>query len=140
MITTQQNGANVSVRLAARSINPLSRLFQRDGALLGQLESRRPTLLRSSSASTPNRPATILTRSPDGADASASGRCMHMLDAYNALLRRLENLGVPVLATLGGEISGHAFGTGAGLPSPHRPAGRAFQPAAGAAGTGAGGR
>jgi 3-hydroxyacyl-CoA dehydrogenase/enoyl-CoA hydratase/3-hydroxybutyryl-CoA epimerase len=36
--------------------------------------------------------------------------CMHMLDAYNALLRRLENLGVPVLATLGGEISGHAFG------------------------------
>jgi hypothetical protein len=64
MITTQQNGANVSVLLAARSINPLSRLFQRElAALLDQLESRRPTLLRSSSASTPNRPATITSSS-----------------------------------------------------------------------------
>lgn len=112
MITTHQNGASVSVLLAARSINPLSRLFQRElAALLDQLESHRPQL------------GTVIIgfdADPDGSHhaldhlmaltPAQAADCMHMLDAYNALLRRLENLGVPVIATLGGAIGGHAFG------------------------------
>lgn len=112
MITSHRNGRHISVLLAARGINPLSRLFQRElAALLDKLEAQRP------------QPAAVLI----GFDAGPADRgherehllaltpaqaadCMHMLDAYNALLRRLENLELPVTATLGGEISGHAFG------------------------------
>jgi len=110
MITTQRNGQSVSVLLAARSINPLSRLFQRElGALLDKLEAQRTRL-----------DAVIVSF-----DAQAAGRshelehlitpaqaadCMHLLDAYNGLLGRLETLGVPLIATLSGEISGHALG------------------------------
>ncbi|MYM25988.1 hypothetical protein GTP46_25495 [Duganella sp. FT135W] len=112
MITTHQNNGQITVLLAARSINPLSRLFQRElAALLDQLESRRAKLdavIISFDADTVDRSHELehlmaLTRAqaPD---------CMHMLDAYNTLLRRLEGLGVPVIATLAGEISSHAFG------------------------------
>ncbi|MTV40863.1 enoyl-CoA hydratase/isomerase family protein [Duganella radicis] len=110
MITAHRNGHTVSVLLAARSINPLSRLFQRElAALLDQLESQRARLA-----------AVII-----GFDAETAGRghelehpitpaqavdCLRMLDDYNALLHRLETLGVPVTATLGGDISGHALG------------------------------
>lgn len=112
MITTHQNGGNVSVLLAARSINPLSRLFQRElAALLDQLESRRPQLgaviigFDAGPAGSSHELDHLMALTP-----AQAADCMHMLDAYNALLRRLENLGVPVIATLGGEISGHAFG------------------------------
>lgn len=112
MITTHQNGRGINVLLAARGINPLSRLFQRElAALLDKLEAQRPQLA-----------AVII-----GFDADRAGRdherehllaltpaqaadCMHMLGAYNGLLLRLENLEVPVTATLDGEVSGHAFG------------------------------
>ncbi|RZT10664.1 Enoyl-CoA hydratase/isomerase [Duganella sp. CF402] len=112
MITTHQNGGNVSVLLAARNINPLSRLFQRElGALLDQLESRRPQLgaviigFDAEPAGSSHELDHLMALTP-----AQAADCMHMLDAYNALLRRLENLGVPVIATLAGEISGHAFG------------------------------
>jgi 3-hydroxyacyl-CoA dehydrogenase/enoyl-CoA hydratase/3-hydroxybutyryl-CoA epimerase len=112
MITTHQNGGNVSVLLAARSINPLSRLFQRElAALLDQLESRRPQLgaviigFDAEPVGSSHEHDHLMALTP-----AQAADCMHMLDAYNALLRRLENLGVPVIATLGGEISGHAFG------------------------------
>jgi 3-hydroxyacyl-CoA dehydrogenase/enoyl-CoA hydratase/3-hydroxybutyryl-CoA epimerase len=112
MITTQQNGGNVSVLLAARSINPLSRLFQRElAALLDQLESRRPQLgaviigFDAEPAGSSHEHDHLMALTP-----AQAADCMHMLDAYNALLHRLENLGMPVIATLGGEISGHAFG------------------------------
>lgn len=112
MITTYQNGANVSVLLAARSINPLSRLFQRElAALLDQLEARRPKLgaviigFDAEPAGSNHELEHLMALTP----AQATD-CMHMLDAYNTLLRRLENLGVPIVATLSGDISGHAFG------------------------------
>jgi 3-hydroxyacyl-CoA dehydrogenase/enoyl-CoA hydratase/3-hydroxybutyryl-CoA epimerase len=112
MITTHQNGANVFVLLAARSINPLSRLFQRElAALLDQLESRRPRLgaviigFDAEPAGSNHELEHLMALTP-----AQAADCMHMLDAYNALLRRLENLGVPVVATLSGEINGHAFG------------------------------
>jgi 3-hydroxyacyl-CoA dehydrogenase/enoyl-CoA hydratase/3-hydroxybutyryl-CoA epimerase len=112
MITTHQNGPTVSVLLAARSINPLSRLFQRElAALLDQLESRRPRLgaviigFDAEPAGSKHELEHLMALTP-----AQAADCMHMLDAYNALLRRLENLGVPVVATLGGDISGHAFG------------------------------
>lgn len=112
MITTHQNGANVSVLLAARGINPLSRLFQRElSALLEQLESRRPRLgaviigFDAGAAGSRHELDHLMALTP-----AQAADCMHMLDAYNALLRRLENLGVPVVATLSGDIRGHAFG------------------------------
>jgi 3-hydroxyacyl-CoA dehydrogenase/enoyl-CoA hydratase/3-hydroxybutyryl-CoA epimerase len=112
MITTHQNGANITVLLAARSINPLSRLFQRElAALLDQLESRRPKLgaviigFDAEPAGSNHELEHLMALTP-----AQAADCMHMLDAYNALLRRLENLGVPVVATLSGEISGHALG------------------------------
>lgn len=112
MITTQHNGAHVSVLLAARGINPLSRLFQRElAALLEQLESRRPRLgavivgFDAEPAGSRHELAHLMALTP-----AQAADCMHMLDAYNALLRRLERLGVPVVAALSGEIGGHALG------------------------------
>jgi 3-hydroxyacyl-CoA dehydrogenase/enoyl-CoA hydratase/3-hydroxybutyryl-CoA epimerase len=112
MITTHQNGAHITVLLAARSINPLSRLFQRElAALLDQLESRRPTLgaviigFDAEPAGSKHELEHLMALTP-----AQAADCMHMLDAYNSLLRRLEHLGMPVVATLSGEISGHAFG------------------------------
>lgn len=112
MITTHQSGAHITVLLAARSINPLSRLFQRElAALLDQLESRRPQLgaviigFDAEPAGSHHELEHLMALTP-----AQAADCMHMLDAYNALLRRLENLGVPVAATLSGEISGHALG------------------------------
>ncbi|WP_343733069.1 enoyl-CoA hydratase/isomerase family protein [Duganella sp.] len=112
MITAHQNGRSVSVLLAARRINPLSRLFQRElAALLDKLETQRPQLtavLIGFDADTADRNhelehlmALTPVQAPD---------CMHMLAAYHALLRRLEHLGLPVTATLSGDLCGHAFG------------------------------
>ncbi|MQA18724.1 enoyl-CoA hydratase-related protein [Rugamonas rivuli] len=112
MITTHQNGGAITVMLAARAINPLSRLFQRElAALIDILEAKRTTLH-----------GVIIGFHAEPSDfdhelehlmaltAAQAGDCMHMLGAYNALLRRLENLGIPVIATLGGAVSGHALG------------------------------
>jgi 3-hydroxyacyl-CoA dehydrogenase/enoyl-CoA hydratase/3-hydroxybutyryl-CoA epimerase len=112
MITTHQNGASLTVLLAARSINPLSRLFQRElTALLDKLESRRTQLnaviigFDTETVDRSHELEHIMALTP-----AQAADCMHMLDAYNALLRRLEGLGVPVTATLSGDISGHALG------------------------------
>ncbi|OFA00886.1 enoyl-CoA hydratase-related protein [Duganella sp. HH101] len=112
MITTHQNGGAITVMLAARAINPLSRLFQRElAALIDILEAKRTTLH-----------GVIIGFHAEPSDfdhelehlmaltAAQAGDCMHMLGAYNALLRRLESLGIPVIATLGGAVSGHALG------------------------------
>lgn len=112
MITTHHSGATVTVLLAVRSINPLSRLFQRAlGDLLDQLESRRTRL-----------DAILIGFDADGAHRShelnhlmaltpaQAADCMQMLASYNALLLRLESMGVPVTAMLRGEVSGHALG------------------------------
>ncbi len=112
MITTHQNGRTVSVLLAARRINPLSRLFQRElAALLDKLETQRPQLT-----------AVLIGFDADAAEhhhelehlmaltPAQAADCMQMLAAYHALLRRLEQLGLPVTATLSGDVGGHAFG------------------------------
>ena len=112
MITTHQTGGAVTVMVAARAINPLSRLFQRElGALLDKLETGRAGLH-----------GVILGFDAEAADSdhevehlmalttAQAGDCMHMLAAYNRLLRRLECLGIPVVATLAGAVSGHALG------------------------------
>ena len=112
MITTHQNGATITVMLAARAINPLSRLFQRElEALIDKLEAQRPRLS-----------GVILGFHAEGGDSdhelehlmaltpAQAGDCMRMLGAYNALLRRLESLGIPLIATLSGAVTGHALG------------------------------
>lgn len=112
MISTRARGNHLDVLLTARAINPLSRLFQRElAALLDQLEARRP------------RPASVVVAFSNEAGANAhelehlmtltpaqAGDCMQMLGTYNALLRQLELLGLPVTAVLDGEVSGHALG------------------------------
>jgi len=112
MITTHQNGTTITVMLAARAINPLSRLFQRElAALIDKLEARRPRLsgvivgfhAEAGDSDHELEHLMALTR-------AQAGDCMQMLGAYNALLRRLENLGIPVIATLSGAVSGHALG------------------------------
>ncbi|MYM96642.1 fatty acid oxidation complex subunit alpha [Rugamonas sp. FT81W] len=112
MITTHQIGGTITVMVAARAINPLSRLFQRElGALLDKLEAGRSGLH-----------GVIIGFDAEATDsdhelehlmaltAAQAGDCMLMLAAYNRLLRRLECLGIPVVATLGGAVGGHALG------------------------------
>jgi enoyl-CoA hydratase/carnithine racemase len=112
MITTHQNGGTITVMLAARAINPLSRLFQRElGALIDKLESQRSQLhgvivgFHSEAADADHELEHLMALT-----TAQAGDCMHMLGAYNALLRRLESLGIPVIATLSGTVSGHALG------------------------------
>lgn len=112
MITTHLNGNVLSVLLTARAINPLSRLFQRELAgLLALLEARREQLsavifgFSSDAGATAHELEHLMTLTP-----AQAADCMQMLGAYNALLRKLETLGVPVLAMLSGDISGHALG------------------------------
>nr|WP_315261496.1 enoyl-CoA hydratase/isomerase family protein [uncultured Duganella sp.] len=112
MITTHQNGSTATVLLAARAINPLSRLFQRELAtLLEQLELRRGKLsaIIIGFDAEPNATRHELAHLLALTSAQAAD-CMHMLGAYNTLLRRMENLGPPVVAALSGDISGHALG------------------------------
>ncbi|MRW83682.1 hypothetical protein GJ698_06195 [Pseudoduganella sp. FT26W] len=112
MISTHQNGGALTALLAARAINPLSRLFQRELAtLLEKLEVRRSKLsaVIISFDAEPGATSHELEHLMALTSAQAAD-CMHMLDAYNALLRRLEGLGMPVIAALAGEVSGHAFG------------------------------
>lgn len=112
MITAHQNGGTISVLLAARAINPLSRLFQRELAtLLEKLEVRRSKLsaiiigFDAESGASRHELQHLMALTP-----AQAADCMQMLAAYNALLLRLENIGLPVIAALGGEVSGHAFG------------------------------
>ena len=112
MITTHQNGATITVRLAARAINPLSRLFQRElAALIDKLEAQRQQLsgvilgFDAESAGSDHELEHLMALTP-----AQAGDCMHMLGTYNALLRRLETLGIPVIAALSGAVAGHALG------------------------------
>jgi enoyl-CoA hydratase/carnithine racemase len=112
MITTHQNGTTITVMLAARAINPLSRLFQRElAALIGKLEAQRQQLsgvilgFHAEAAGSDHELEHLMALTP-----AQAGDCMHMLGAYNALLRRLESLGIPVVATLRGAVGGHALG------------------------------
>ncbi|MES2159583.1 MAG: enoyl-CoA hydratase/isomerase family protein [Pseudomonadota bacterium] len=112
MITTHQNGGAITVMLAARAINPLSRLFQRElAALIDKLEAKRGELhgvivgFHADAGDSDHEVEHLMSLT-----AAQAGDCMQMLGAYNALLRRLECLGIPVIATLGGTVSGHALG------------------------------
>ena len=112
MITTHPNGATITVMLAARAINPLSRLFQRElAALIGKLEAQRPQLagvivgFHAEASDSDHELEHLMALTP-----AQAGDCMHMLGAYNALLRRLEGLGLPVIAMLNGAVAGHALG------------------------------
>ncbi|MYM32292.1 hypothetical protein GTP58_28575 [Duganella sp. CY15W] len=111
MITTHQTGAALNVLLAARAINPLSRLFQRElAALLDRLEQRRTPLgaiiisFDAEASVNHHEREHLMALTP-----AQAGDCMQMLSTYNALLRRLETLDVAVVAVLSGDISGHAF-------------------------------
>lgn len=111
VVTRQEDGV-VSVTLAARAINPLSRLFQRELAtLLAQLELRRGQLAAviigfdAAPAPSQHELAHLLALTP-----AQAADCMQMLASYNALLQRLEHMGVPVAAVLDGDIRGHALG------------------------------
>jgi 3-hydroxyacyl-CoA dehydrogenase/enoyl-CoA hydratase/3-hydroxybutyryl-CoA epimerase len=112
MIATYQNGTALTVLLTARAINPLSRLFQRElAALLEKLEVQRRRLsaviigFDAEPGATRHELEHLMALTP-----AQAADCMHMLAAYNALLHRLEMLGLPVIATLSGEVSGHALG------------------------------
>jgi 3-hydroxyacyl-CoA dehydrogenase/enoyl-CoA hydratase/3-hydroxybutyryl-CoA epimerase len=112
MIATHQNGAALTVLLTARAINPLSRLFQRELAtLLEKLEVQRRRLsaviigFDAEPGATRHELEHLMALTP-----AQAADCMHMLTAYNVLLHRLETLGLPVIATLSGEVSGHALG------------------------------
>lgn len=112
MITTHQNGAAITVMLAARAINPLSRLFQRElGELIGKLEAQRPRLsgvivgFHAEASDSRHELEHLMALTP-----AQAGDCMRMLGAYNVLLRRLESLGIPLIATLSGAVTGHALG------------------------------
>jgi 3-hydroxyacyl-CoA dehydrogenase/enoyl-CoA hydratase/3-hydroxybutyryl-CoA epimerase len=120
MITTHQNGAALSVLMKARTINPLSRLFQRELAtLLDKLELQRDKLsaviigFDADQGATSHELEHLMALTP-----AQAADCMHMLTAYNALLLRLESLGIPVIAALAGEVTGHALGLA--LACPHR--------------------
>ena len=112
MITTHQSGSTITVMLAARAINPLSRMFQRElAAILEKLEAQRSRLdgvivgFHSEADDSDHELEHLMALTP-----AQAADCMHMLGAYNALLRRLESLGIPVVATLGGAVTGHALG------------------------------
>jgi 3-hydroxyacyl-CoA dehydrogenase/enoyl-CoA hydratase/3-hydroxybutyryl-CoA epimerase len=120
MITTHQNGDALSVLMTARAINPLSRLFQRELAtLLDKLELQRDKLsaviigFDADQGATSHELEHLMALTP-----AQAADCMHMLTSYNALLLRLESLGIPVIAALAGEVSGHALGLA--LACPHR--------------------
>ncbi|MRW94141.1 hypothetical protein GJ699_29620 [Duganella sp. FT80W] len=112
MISTHQNGDTLTVLLTARAINPLSRLFQRElAALLEQLEARRARLAAVVIGfNTDNNALNHELEHLMALTPAQAADCMHMLGAYNALLRRLETLGLPVIAALSGDVSGHALG------------------------------
>lgn len=112
MISTHKNGATVTVMLAARAINPLSHLFQRElEALIVKLEAHRPSLsgviigFHAEAGDSDHELEHLMALTP-----AQAGDCMRMLGAYNALLRRLESLGIPLIATLSGAVTGHALG------------------------------
>lgn len=112
MITMHQNGGTITVMLAARAINPLSRLFHRElTAVLEKLEAQRARLdgvivgFHSEPADSDHELEHLMALTP-----AQAADCMHMLGAYNALLRRLERLGIPVIAALSGAVTGHALG------------------------------
>lgn len=112
MIATHQNGCALTVLMSARAINPLSRLFQRElAALLEKLALQRGTLAAiiigfdAEPGATRHELEHLMALTP-----AQAADCMHMLDVYNTLLRRLETLGIPVIATLSGQVSGHALG------------------------------
>jgi 3-hydroxyacyl-CoA dehydrogenase/enoyl-CoA hydratase/3-hydroxybutyryl-CoA epimerase len=120
MITTHQNGDALSVLMTARAINPLSRLFQRElTTLLDKLELQRDKLsaviigFDADQGATSHELEHLMALTP-----AQAADCMHMLTSYNALLLRLESLGIPVIAALAGEVSGHALGLA--LACPHR--------------------
>lgn len=112
MINTHHNGAVTTLMVAADAINPLSRLFQRElDAAIGALEARKSGLAGvvigfSADATSSGHELEHLA----SLTAAQAADCMHTLGAYNALLRRIDTLGVPVVATLNGDVSGHALG------------------------------
>ncbi|WP_317202751.1 enoyl-CoA hydratase/isomerase family protein, partial [Janthinobacterium sp.] len=108
----------VTLRIDARAVNPLSRRFQQalEGALDrldGAAAQLRGVVLRFDNAAPPggHELEHLLALTPAQADD-----CMAMLAHYNALLRRLETLGRPVVAALAGPIHGHALGLALACP------------------------
>lgn len=112
MITYHLNRNTVSLMFATGAVNPFSRAFQQ---VLGETLSR----LEADSAQ--------LNGIVIGFDADSdwceheithlleltqaqAGASLHMLASYNALLRRLERLGKPVIGALTGKLCGHALG------------------------------
>lgn len=112
-INNNANGARVAtLMLGARAINPMSRRFQRElDEVLGQLEAQRDELhgvvigFDDVALTADHELEHLLELTP-----AQAGDCMQMLTAYNALLRRLEQFGKPVIAALSGAMNGHVFG------------------------------
>ncbi|MDC8756645.1 enoyl-CoA hydratase-related protein [Janthinobacterium fluminis] len=100
-----------SLHIEARAVNPLSRMFQRAlGEALDRLEAQRPLAgvvvsFDSAAPAAEHAFAHLIALTPQQA-----GDCMAMLASYHQLLRRLETLGRTVVATLAGDIDGHALG------------------------------
>jgi enoyl-CoA hydratase/carnithine racemase len=116
MISTHQNGSTVTLMVSARAINPFSSQFRGELATaIAQLETQRAQLNgvivgfnadAAGHADDSRELEHLMALTPDQA-----ADCLQALAGYNALLRRLENLGLPVIATLSdGEVNGHALG------------------------------
>ncbi len=101
----------VTLRFQARAVNPFSRMFQRAlGEALARLESQAPlagviVAFDNVAPAAEHELDHLIALTP-----AQAGDCMATLASYHALLRRLETLGRPVLATLDGHIHCHALG------------------------------
>lgn len=112
MITSEAYASTLQVQLSTASINPLSRLWQAELAkLIAQLESLPDSIRaihirfhRDTVLADYELPQLMTLTTAQAAD------CMALLGNYQQLLRRLEHLDKPVIALLGGHLSGHALG------------------------------
>ena len=112
MISTHQNGSTITLMLSARAINPFDQQFRRTlDTAIAQVEAQRAQLngvivgFNADPAASQELEQLMALTPAQAAD------CLSALGEYNALLRRLDNLGMPVIATLSeGEVSGHALG------------------------------
>ncbi|PHV05384.1 fatty acid oxidation complex subunit alpha [Janthinobacterium sp. BJB412] len=115
MITYHQQGDSLTLNLAARAVSPFNAAFRRElKAAVERIEAApllQVVLAIDGGADSADHPAhheeleQLLALAPERA-----ADCMRTLADYNALLRRLDLLNKPLIATLCGAVEGHALG------------------------------
>ncbi len=112
MISTHQNGSTITLMLSAHAINPFDQLFRNTlDTAIARLEAQRAQLNGVIVGFNADHAASHELEQLMALTPAHAADCMRALGEYNALLRRLERLGVPVIATLvEAGVSGHALG------------------------------